>query len=120
MSKSQYSITPTELELKSLASKDRKDQLLQYNLDHNLVIRKWRFTGADPKTTTDFDQLLNELFATQNFLDLCKISGSPSSSMQLDAAPVKLTTTSMDFFAKLENSGKECLAHIRRQTFVLK
>jgi hypothetical protein len=105
MSKSQYSITPTDIDLKSLASKERKDQLLQYNLDTNLVIRKWRFTGADPKTTTDFDDLLNELFATQSFLDICKISGAPSSSMQVDSVQVKLTTMSMDFFATLENSG---------------
>ena len=104
-----YSFTPVEIELKSLSSKDRKDQMLQYNLDKNLQFLRWRFTGGVPKTSSDYDQVLTEFLSTQNVLDLSSVSGSPTASMRVDSCAVKLTVTSMEFFDKLEESGLRIL-----------
>ena len=101
----QYSITHANLELKCLSSKDRKDQILQYNLDQNLLMQRWRYTGSEPKTTTEFEQLLSEIFSNHSVLDICKISGSQSGLSSVNASQLKLSVMSMEFFDKLENSG---------------
>lgn len=102
-----YSFTPVDAALKSLASKERKDQLLQYNVDKNLQIVKCRFTGAAPVASSDYDQLLADLFSSNAFLGSIGIKEPASSSVPVDALPLKLTITSMTFFDKLQDSGTE-------------
>ncbi len=101
----QYSIVPVEFGLKCLSSKERSDQLLQYNLDKNLLFSRWRFTGPEPKTSSDYDQFLNELFSTQSVCQLIKASEQTPGALHVDATAIKLSITSMSFFDKLETSG---------------
>lgn len=100
----QYSFAQVDAALKCLSSKDRKDQLLQYNLDKNLQIIKSRFTGPVPKTSSDYDQLIAELLSSSIFLTSIGIDNNGSSSVQPDAQQLKLTVTSMTFFDKLNDS----------------
>lgn len=100
-----YSFTPVDAALKCLASKERKDQLLQYNVDKNLQIVKCRFTGAVPVASSDYDQLITDLFSSNTFLGLIGVKEPASSSVPVDTQLLKLTITSMAFFDKLQDSG---------------
>ena len=98
-----YSFVQAEANIKCL--KERKEQLLQYNLDNNLKFTKFRFTGSVPKTSTDYDQLLYDLFTSPSVLKAIEVSGSPSVNMAVESQQMKLTVTNMGFFDKLEESG---------------
>jgi hypothetical protein len=102
---SQYALTPVEFKLKCLSSKERKEQLVQYNVDQNLKFLRWRFTGPEPKTASDYDQLLHDLLSSSGVCETSKISPVSSGSLALDVTALKLSVTSMTFFDNLESSG---------------
>ncbi len=105
----QYNFVALETALKCTSSKDRKDQLLQYNLDKNLQITKCRFTGSVPKTSTDYDQIIAELLSSSVFLSLIGANSSSISSVPNNAQQLRLSVTSMAFFDRLNDSGiKRC------------
>jgi hypothetical protein len=98
-----FRFSQTDASLKCL--KEKKDKILQYNLDQNLQITKYRFTGSVPKTTSDYDQLLADALSSATVLSALSISGSPSMPMELKAQQLQLTVTNLGFFDKLEESG---------------
>lgn len=109
----QYSFAPVDAALKCLSSKDRKDQLLQYNLDKNLQITKCRFTGPVPKTSSDYDQLIAELLSSSVFLSSIGASDNTSTSVLNNAEQLRLTITSMTFFDKLNESPGKKTSQVR-------
>lgn len=100
-----HAFTPVEVSLKCISTKERKDQLLQYNLDKNLQIVKCRFTGAAPKTSSEYDQLIAELLSSNTFLGSIGVKDLATSSVHNEAQLLKLSVTSMAFFDKLHESA---------------
>ncbi|KAJ1412979.1 hypothetical protein B484DRAFT_173231 [Ochromonadaceae sp. CCMP2298] len=99
-----YAFSATEAPMKCLSSRDRKDQLVQYNLDQNLKFFKFRFTGATVTTASDYEQLLVDLLTSTSVLKTLAIDGAPALPMQYSAQQLKISVMKMGFFDKLDES----------------
>ncbi len=90
-----------------LTSKERKEQMMQYNLDsNNLQFLKFRFTGAPPSTVSEYERILSDFLSEQFVLSAIGASGVPPSfPAEISYQPVLLTVKNMGFFDKLESSG---------------
>jgi hypothetical protein len=101
----QFAFSATEAPMKCLSSRDRKDQVVQYNLDQNLKFFKFRFTGAPVKTASDYEQLLVDFLTNTTVLRALAVDGAPLLPMQYSAQQLKLSVMNMGFFDKIAESG---------------
>ena len=103
-----YSFTPLEpvpYECKSLSSsRERKDQVMQYNLDTGLKVVKFRFSGA-PSANNDFDQLLTDFFSSSTVQNTIGLNGAAATPMNISKRQVNTGVMSMEFFDRLDEAG---------------
>lgn len=100
-----FSFALLTTELNSFNKKEYKDQLVQYNLNTNFKISKFRFTGYIPKTNSEYEQLIKDFLSSNTTMKDIEISGMITLPIQYDIELLKLQVTNMNFFDKLTNSG---------------
>lgn len=100
-----FSFNIVQENLPSLSSQERKDQLLQYNLNENLIIVKYRFNGNLSKTSSDYEQVIMDLFNSAHVLKTLGVIGSSTVTFQSDMQNLLLSVMNMEFFDKLLESG---------------
>ena len=105
MDATNFSFTLLTSELNCLSKKEYKDQLVQYNLNSNLKITKFRFTGYISKTNSEYEQLIMEFLSSSIIMKDIEITGMMTLPIQYDIELMKLNVTNMNFFDKLINSG---------------
>jgi hypothetical protein len=102
-----YSFTHIEAGLECLSNRERREQLLQYNLDSSLIIQKFRFSGNFFRNSaSDYDKLIKDFFNRSELTSLLKIDGIANSPENYDSKQISTNVMSMEFFDKLNEFGK--------------
>ena len=84
----------------------RKEQLMQYNLDKNLQISRFRFSGTLSRdSAADYEELLKELFTSATVLSVVGMPGTPAVPVEIASESLSLSVMSMEFFDRLETAG---------------
>ena len=100
-----HSFTLLDTPVNSLVQK--KEQLVQYNMDKNLQVTRFRYSGALSQTAAaDYEEFLRDFFSAANVLSVTGISGTAATPIEVTVEPVNVSVMSMEFFDRLEASGK--------------
>lgn len=99
-----FSFTPLETSLECLSSRERKEQLVQYNLDQGLHIQKFRIVGGNLKSTYDYEEVIKAFMASANCTKDSQISGTALIPIEYQADLLNSSIMSMDFFDRLEEN----------------
>lgn len=101
-----YSFSPLPSILESLSSRERHEQLMQYNLDNSLIVQKFRFSGGGSlSSTTDYEQLLTDFLSCATCLSGIQVSGTPSVPIEMSTVLLNSSVMSMEFFDRLDEAG---------------
>ena len=93
-----------ETQLECFASREAREQLMQWNIDATLKVERFKFAGTfNASIASDYDRILRDFFRDATSTSHLEISGSPSSvPVQINFQPVGTSVMSMDFFDRLE------------------
>ena len=96
-----------ETKLACFQSRESKEMLLQWgNLDKNLTVEKFRFSGmfnaADPG---EYDRLLHDFFTRPDAMAVLGVSGHATAPVAIDKDLLHTSVMSMTFFGKLKDAG---------------
>ena len=87
------------------ASRELREQLLQYNLDETLQVFKFRFAGQfSGHSQADYEALLHGFFASSHVLSSMACLGEPTLPISCEIEPLGLAVMTMDYFNRL-NEG---------------
>ena len=101
-----FSFIPIDFILESLSTRERKEKLIQYNLDQSLIFQRYRFSGNFSKNSiADYELLIKEFLTTESLKALI-IDGSPTYPVNLEIEQMNSTVISMEFFDKILDTGK--------------
>jgi len=96
----EFTALPTQLDC--FASRDAQEQLLQWNLDKDLQVARYRFAGGGPlKTAAELQTLLKDFFRNAEAVAPLGVAGSPTVPVTLKAEALEANVMSMDFFDRL-------------------
>jgi len=95
-----FTLLPTQLEC--FASRDAQEQLVQWNLDKDLNVSKYRFVGGGSlKTAVEIQNLIRDFFKSPEATQILGITGTPSIPIAVKAEALSSNVLSMDFFDRL-------------------
>ncbi len=90
--------------IKSLLN--RREQVLQYNLDTNLNVFRFRYSGTlSHNAAADYEDFIKDLCSASNVLAATGIIGVPDAPIDIMIEPLNMAVTSMDFFDRLQTCG---------------
>eukprot|EP01031_Cornospumella_fuschlensis_P025862 gene25862-31230_t len=93
---------------KSIIYNDRdvKEQLLQYNLNESLIIKKFRFTGQFiSQSNSEYQEVLESLFAANSNIHALGCTGEVDVPVKVESEPLSVAVMSMAFFDRLNEHG---------------
>ncbi len=100
---SRFVFTAAECNLEFFNGRERKEMLMQWNLDANLVVKRFRFSGQLlASSSEDYAILIRELMQSQLFRSEMDVSGSPSGPVPTEE--LSITAMSMNFFDFLKEA----------------
>jgi hypothetical protein len=96
-----------ETKLACFQSRESKEMLLQWgNLDRNLTVEKFRFSGmfnaADPG---EYDRVLHDFFTRPDAMAVLGVPGHATTPVTVDKELLHTSIMSMTFFDKLKDVG---------------
>ena len=97
-----FSIVPP---LNTFTSSEFKEQIMQYNLDNNLQIVRFRFNGHLSTAPSDYEKLVHDFAESGSLQTSLSCSGSVSYPIDIKATPLSLNVMNMSFFDKLNEAG---------------
>ena len=98
-----FSFSRIETQLECFASRDSREQLLQWNLDTSLTVEKFRFTGAFAANNAgDYDRLVKDFLRSGEVTACLHIQGTPATPLVVESQAISTSVMSMDFFDRLE------------------
>lgn len=100
-----FAFNALEIRLQAFASKAREEQLMQYNIDTNFVVKKFRFSGGVVSAMSDYETLLKDFFASSECMGHIQVTGTPSFPVEYLATKLSSTVMSLDFFDRLEDAN---------------
>lgn len=93
-------------QLDFVSSRDVKEQLLQYNLDHTLQVAKFRVNGQfDGQNPTSFEDALKAFFGSSYLCAQIGCSGEATVPVNLELEPLGTTVMNMEFFDRFTEVG---------------
>ncbi len=94
---SRFVFSSAECNLEFFNGRERKEMLMQWNLDASLVVKRFRFSGQLlASSSEDYAVLIRELLQSQLFRTEMDISGTPVGPVATE--DLSITTMSMSFF----------------------
>ena len=95
-----------ETRLACFSSREAKEILMQWNLDKNIVVEKFRFSGAfNLSDGSEYDRLISDFLKTSQCTSLLGMSGVVAEPYSIATDQLNTTVMSMDFFDRLTESG---------------
>lgn len=94
--------------------RDVKEQLLQYNLNESLIIKKFRFTGQMiSQSSSEYQEVIESLFGSNVNCHELRCAGEATVPARVEYEPLSVAVMSMSFFDRLYEHGRsleECIA----------
>ena len=99
----QFKFTHVETQLECFASREAREQLMQWNIDSNLTVEKFRFAGAfSANNAGDYDRIVKDFLRCGECMARLQVGGTPATPLLVQSQPVGTGVMSMDFFDRLE------------------
>lgn len=101
-----FTFDPLETQLDSFASRDRREMLLQWNLDQNLKVQRFRFTGGfSTAVVGEYERLIKDFFRCAGSQSVLDNHGTSSVPTSVTSEQLNTNVLSLDFFDKFTESG---------------
>ena len=101
-----FSFDPVETQIECLTTRERKEQLMQYNLDQAFKIQKFRFSGNfSSLAVDDYNKIIKDFFSSSLCLSNLNITGLLTSPFDYQCQDLGLNVMSLEFFDRLSEHG---------------
>ncbi len=98
-----FTFDEIDAKFESLANRDFQECLLQWNLDVTLSLRRFRFNGYFPATSTssDYQKVLKDFVNSNQFASNYVAMGVVANPVQITAEEMNISILNMNFFDRL-------------------
>ena len=96
---------PIQWQPQCLDGSDNKEMLLQWNIDDNLNIARFRYTGANLNSSEEYMEVVLEFLKYAGAYGILGINGTADTPFVKDIEELRMNQLSMELFDKLQEGG---------------